>query len=125
MVLLSDAVGDVCRYGSQFLGPLDVEHLVVEVDMGFDLQQEGPFRSPGQEEGLIDLQAPGAKGLQDSSSRAGSTSGRDQVGSDGTVYTLILGVEFPLELPQSLQETLQRSLKASKRRVNSYIFYIF
>lgn len=105
MVLLSDPIGHVCRYGSKFLSPLNVEHLVVKVDVGFYFLQQGPLRSPGQEKSLVDLQAPASESLQDTSPGAGSTAGRDQEGSDGTVQTLILGVEFSLELPQSLQET--------------------
>ena len=92
-------------------GALDVEHLVVEVDVRLDLPQQGPFGSARQEEGLVDLQAPAAQGLQDAGPRAGGAAGRDQVGSDGTVQTLVLGVELSLELPQSLQETLQRTLE--------------
>lgn len=106
VVLLSDPVGDVSRYGAHFIGPLNVKHLVVKVDVRFYFLQQGPFRSPGQEESLIDLQAPAAESLQDASPGAGSTAGRHQVGSDGTVHALVLGVEFSLELPQSLQETL-------------------
>lgn len=106
VVLLSDPIGDVCRYGSQFLGPLNVEHLVIEEDVRFYLLQEGPFRSSGQEKSFVDFQAPAAEGLQDTSSWAGSAAGRDQEGSDGTAHTLVLGIEFSLELPQSLQETL-------------------
>lgn len=117
MVLLSDPVGDVCRYGSQFLGPLNVEHLVVEEDVGFYFLQQGPFGSPGQEESLVDLQAPAAQSLQDTSPRARSTAGCDQEGSDGAVQAFILGVEFSLELSQSLQETLQWALKETKLKV--------
>ncbi len=106
MVLLSNPVGDVGRDGSQFLGPLNVEHLVVKEDVWFYFLQQGPFGGPGQEEGLVDLQAPAAKSLQDASPGAGRAAGRDQEGSDGAVHALVLGVEFPLELPQSLQETL-------------------
>lgn len=99
MVLLSDPIRDVCRYGSQFVGPLNVKHLVVKEDVRPYFLQQGPFRSPGQEERLVDLQAPAAESLQDASPGAGCTACRDQVGSDGTVQTLILGVELSLELP--------------------------
>lgn len=115
VVLLSNPVWDVCSYGSQLLGPFNVKHLVVEKDVRFDFLQEWPFRSSGQEEGLVDFQAPATEGFQDTGSWAGSAAGRYQECSDGTVHTLVLGVEFSLELPQSLQETLQRTLKASKR----------
>lgn len=83
-----------------------MEHLVVKVDVRFYFLQQGPFRSSGQEESLVDLQAPAAESLQDTSPGAGSAAGRDQEGSDGTVQALVLGVEFSLELAQSLQETL-------------------
>lgn len=106
MVLLSDSIGDVGGYGSQFRGPFNMEHLVVKEDMRPDLLKQGPFRSPRQEESLVDLQAPAAEGLQDTSSGAGSAAGRDQEGSDGAAQTLVLGIEFPLELSQGLQETL-------------------
>lgn len=106
VVLLSNPIGDMCRYGSQLLGPLNVEHLVVKEDVWSDFLQQGPFRSPRQEESLVDLQAPAAEGLQDASPGAGGAASRHQVGSDGTVHALILGVKFSLELPQSLQETL-------------------
>ena len=106
MVLLSDPVRDVCRYGSHLLGPLNVEHLVVKEDVRFDFLQQGSFRSPSQEESLVDLQPPAAESLQDAGPRAGGAAGRHQEGSDGTVQALVLGDEFPLELSQSLQETL-------------------
>lgn len=106
VVLLSDSIGDVCRYGSKLRGPLNVEHLVIEKDVWPDLLKQRPFRSPRQEESLVDLQAPAAERLQHASPGAGGAAGRDQVGSDGAVQTLILGIEFSLELPQSLQETL-------------------
>lgn len=106
VVLLSDPVRDVCRYGSHFFGPLNVEHLVVEVDVRFDFLQQGPFGSPGQEESLVDLQAPAAERLQDAGPGAGRAAGRHQEGSDGTVHALVLGVKLSLQLPQSLQEAL-------------------
>lgn len=111
MVLLSDAIGHVSRYGSQLFGPLDVEHLIIKEDMGFDLLQQRPLWSPGQEKGLIDLQAPATQGLQDTSAGTGGAAGRDQEGSDGTVDALVFDVELSLEFPQSLQETLQRALR--------------
>lgn len=114
VVLLSDSIRDMCGYGSQFLGPLNMEHLVIEEDVRFDLLQQWPLRSSGQEEGLVNLQAPAAEGLQDASPGAGGTAGRDQEGPDGTIQTLVLGVEFSLELPEGLQKTLQRTLNKEK-----------
>ncbi|TNN52395.1 hypothetical protein EYF80_037418 [Liparis tanakae] len=71
-------VGDVCRYGSQVFGPLDVEHLVVKVDVRFDFLQQRPFGGPGQEQSLVDLQAPAAERLQDAGPGAGRAAGRHQ-----------------------------------------------
>lgn len=106
MVLLSDAIGHVSRYGPQLFGPLDVEHLIVKEDVRFDLLQQRPLGSPGQEKRLIDLQAPATQGLQDASAGTGGAAGRDQEGSDGTVDALVFDVELSLEFPQSFQETL-------------------
>lgn len=106
MVLLSDAVGHVSRYGSQFLGPLDVEHLIVKEDVRLDLLQQRPLRSPGQEKGFVDLQTPATQGLQDAGAGTGGAAGRDEESADGAVDALVFGVELPLELPQGLQETL-------------------
>lgn len=114
MVLLSDAIGHVSRYGSQFLSPLDVEHLIVKVDVRLDFLQQRPLRSPSQKKSLIDLQTPTTQSLQDASARAGGAAGRDQEGSDWTVDALVFDVEFSLELPQGLQETLQRALREPK-----------
>lgn len=105
MVLLSDAIGHVSRYGSQFFSPLDVEHLIIKEDVRFDLLQQRPFWSPGQKKSLVDLQTPATQSLQDASARTGSAAGRDKEGSDGTVDALVFDVELSLELPQSLQET--------------------
>lgn len=99
MVLLSDSVGDVSGDGAEFFGPLNVKHLVVKVDVRFYLLQQGPFWGSGQEESLVHLQAPTAKGLQHSGPRAGGAAGRDQEGSYGAIQTLVFGVEFSLELP--------------------------
>lgn len=106
VVLLPYPIRHVCRYGSQFLSPLNVEHLVVKVDVWFDFLQHWAFRRPGHEQSLVDFQAPASESLQDTCPGAGGAAGRDQEGSDGTVQTLIFGVEFSLELPQNLQETL-------------------
>lgn len=114
MVLLSDAIGHVSRYGSQFLSPLDVEHLIIKEDVRLDFPQQRPLRSPSQEKSLIDLQTPTTQSLQDASARTGGAAGRDQEGPDWTVDALVFGVEFSLELPQSLQETLQRALREPK-----------
>lgn len=114
VVLLPYTIRHVCRYGSQFLSPLNVEHLVVKVDVWFDFLQQWALRRPGHEQSLVDLQAPASESLQDTCPRAGGTAGRDQKGSDGTVQTLIFGIEFSLELPQSLKETLQGTLREPK-----------
>lgn len=106
MVLLSDAVGHVSRYGPQLLSSLNVEHLIVKVDVRFDLLKQRPLWSPSQEKSLINLQTPATQSLQDTGARAGSAAGCDQEGADGTVDALVFDVELSLELPQSLQETL-------------------
>lgn len=67
VVLLSDAIGDVGRYGSQLLGSLNVEHLVVKEDVRPNFLQQWPFRSARQEQSFVNLQAPAAEGLQDTS----------------------------------------------------------
>lgn len=117
MVLLPDPVGHVRRYGPQLLGALDVEHLVVEEDVWFDFLQQGAFGCPGQEESLVDLQAPAPERLEDARPRAGGAAGRHQEGSDGAVQPLVLGVEFPLELSQGLQEALQGTLNGKERGI--------
>lgn len=114
MVLLSNAIGHVSRYGSQFLSPLDVEHLIIKEDVRFDFLQQRPLWSPSQEKSLIDLQTPTTQSLQDASARTGGAAGCDEEGSDRTVDALIFDVELSLELPQSLQETLQRALREPK-----------
>lgn len=55
MILLADPIRYVGRYGAQFLGPLNVEHLVVEENVRLYFLQQGPFGSPGQEKSLVDL----------------------------------------------------------------------
>lgn len=114
MVLLSNAIGHVSRYGSQFLSPLDVEHLIIKEDVRFDFLQQRPLWSPSQEKSLIDLQTPTTQSLQDASARTGGAAGRDEEGSDRTADALIFDVEFSLELPQGLQETLQRALRGRR-----------
>lgn len=110
VVLLSYSIRDMCRYGSQFLGPLNVEHLVVEEDVRSYLLQQGPLWSPSKEEGLINFQAPVSEGLQDTSPRARSTARSDQEGSYRAINTLVLLIKFSLEVSKCLQETLQWTL---------------
>ena len=70
-VLLCDAVGHVGGDGAHLRRTLHVEHLVVEVDVGTDLLQHGALGGPGQEQGLVDLQAPGPQGLEGPDAGAG------------------------------------------------------
>ena len=111
------------RDGAQLPRPLDVEHLVVEVDVRLDLLQQGPFGGPGQEEGLVDLQPPGPQGLEHAGPAAGGAAGRHQVGADGTVHALVLGVELPLQLAEGLQETLQGPLVDKHCKFNTVNIY--
>lgn len=67
VVLLSNPIRDMSRYGAHLLGSLNVEHLVIKEDMWFDFLQQRSFRCPSEEQSLVNLQAPAAKGLQDTS----------------------------------------------------------
>lgn len=55
VVLLPYTIRHVCGYGSQFLSPLNVEHLVVKEDVWFDFLQHWAFRRPGHEQSLVNL----------------------------------------------------------------------
>jgi len=111
-ILLCDAVRHVGRDGAHLRCALHVEHLVIEVDVGTDLLQHGALGGPSQEQGFVDLQAPGPQCLEGPDTRAGGAAGRHQVGPDGTVHAVALGVELLLELAKGLQEALQRALQS-------------
>lgn len=113
-MFLRDAVGHVGGDGAHLGRSLHVEHLIVKVDVRPDLLQHGALRSSRQEQGLVDLQAPGPERLQRPDPRAGCAASRDQVRPDGTVQALAFGVKLLLELPQCLQEALQRTLSEGK-----------
>ena len=114
VVLLANTVRHVGGDGPQLLGALDVEHLVVEKDVGLDLLQQRALGGPGEEQSLVDLQAPAPQCLQHTGPGAGRAARRYQEGADGTVQTLVFGVEHPLQLAQRFQETLQRTLRRGK-----------
>lgn len=114
-MFLRHAVGHVGGDGAHLGRALHVKHLIVEVDVGPDLLQHGALGRPRQEQGLVDLQAPGPERLQRPDPGAGRAASRDQVRSDGTVQALAFGVKLLLELPQSFQEALQGALPCRRR----------
>ena len=115
-VFLSDAIRHMGGHGSHLGRSLNMEHLVVKVNVGPDLLQHGALGGPGQEQGLVRLQAPGPQGLQGPDPRAGCAAGRHQVSADGAVQTVTPGVELLLQLAQGLQEALQRALDHRRRQ---------
>lgn len=100
--------------GTHLCCSLHMEHLIIKVDVRPNLLQHGALRCPCEEQGLIDLQAPGSERLQRPSSGARCAASCDQEGADGTVQAVAFGIELFLELPQRLQEALQRSLPDRK-----------
>jgi len=119
VMFLRDAVGHVGSDGAHLGRALHVKHLIVKVDVRPDLLQHGALGRPRQEQGLVDLQAPGPERLQRTDPRAGRAASRDQVRPDGTVQALAFGVKLLLELPQGLQEALQGTLPQMKEEIQT------
>lgn len=99
VIFLSYPIWYMGSNSAHLLGSLNVEHLVIKEYVWPNLQQQGPFRGPGKEQSLINLQAPASECLKHTDPRAGCASGRHQEGADRAVQSLIFGVEFLLELP--------------------------
>lgn len=108
--MLRHAVGHVGGDGAHLRCAFHVKHLIVKVDVRPDFLQHGALGRSGQEQGLVDLQAPGPESFQRPDTGAGCAASSNQEGSDGAVQTLTFSVELLLKLPQRLQETFQRTL---------------
>lgn len=68
VVLLPNTVGHMSGDGARLLSTLDVEHLVIEENVRFNLLQQRPLGGASEEECLVDLQAPATQGFEDTRS---------------------------------------------------------
>lgn len=80
---------------------------IIKENMGLDLGEDGAFRSPIHEEGLVDGQTPFPERLDGSDAHVSAAAGGHQVGADGALLTVELLVYLPQVHGKGFHGTLE------------------